>query len=403
MLCRKVDRMSLPCISQSPTDPDFVQDPYPFYERARALGQLVYWQDYGMPAAVSYEAVSTVLRDRRFGREVPPELAPPVPNHQATFWSIESHSLLGAEPPRHTRLRSLVLRAFTTRRIAASAPEIAALCNQLIDAFPPGEFDLLSAYCTPIPVTMIARLLGVPEAMAPRLLTWSNAMVGMYQARRTLDMEIAAAQAAQDFSDFLRNYVARRRARPADDLITHLIAAEQDGARLSIDELVATCILLLNAGHEATVHALGNGVKTLCQHPESATNTAEDRIDETVEEVLRFDPPLHMFNRYAYENIELFGHFFKRGDQVSCLLAAANRDPAVFADPAVFDPTTRSKSQLAFGNGIHFCVGAPLARLELRIALQTLFARHPDLRVAQSPQYANLFHFRGLKSLIVRA
>ena len=256
-------------------------------------------------------------------------------------------------------------------------------------------------YCTPIPVIIIARLLGVPEAMAPDLLAWSNAMVGMYQARRTRAMEDAAALAASEFSEFLRGYIDTRRATPGDDLITHLIAAEQDGATLSSGELITTCILLLNAGHEATVHTLGNGIKTLLEHDPDPGLLSNRRIDATVEEILRYDPPLHMFTRYAYEDVELFGHRFRRGDEVACLLAAANSDPARFPDPSKFAPMRNAKPQLAFGAGIHFCVGAPLARLELKIALQTLFAQAPGLRLTEAPRYANLFHFHGLESLHV--
>ncbi len=386
----------LPEIAQSPTDPGFVQDPYPFYDRARALGPLVVWRDYGLPVAATYDAVSAILRDRRFGREVPAELAPDIPAHLAPFHAVEAHSMLELEPPRHTRLRSLVLRAFTSRRIAALTPEVTTLCHRLIDAFPDGPFDLLPAYATPIPVIIIARLLGVPEAMSGDLLRWSNAMVAMYQARRTRAIEDAAAGAAADFAAFMRDYVQQRRARPADDLITHLISAEEDGERLTTDELITTCILLLNAGHEATVHTIGNGVKTLVD-----AGATDPVTPETVEEILRFDPPLHMFTRYAYETTTVFGHTFKRGDQVACLLAAANRDPAVYPDPARFDPSRTGKPHLAFGAGIHFCVGAPLARLELRIALTTLFDRCPDLRLAEPPRYADLYHFHGLRALTV--
>ncbi len=388
--------MTLPSLRQSPTEPGFVQDPYPFYDRTRALGPLFHWQDYGLPATTSFEATNAILRDRRFGREVPPETAAEIAPHTAPFYAVESHSMLELEPPRHTRLRGLVLRAFTSRRIREFAPEIQALSQELIDAFPDGPFDLLPAFCTPLPVRIICRLLGVPESMAPDLLGWSNAMVGMYQARRTRAMEQAAAQAASAFSAFMRGYVEERRSRPADDLITHLIAAEEDGEKLSTDELITTCILLLNAGHEATVHSLGNGVKALLQagHP-PVTETS-------VEEILRHDPPLHMFLRYAYEEVNLFGHSFRRGDQVACLLASANRDPLHWPDPTRFDPNRPVKPNLAFGVGLHFCVGAPLARLELRIALDALLTRCPTLRLAETPRYANLYHFHGLERLMVQ-
>jgi cytochrome P450 len=390
--------MPLPSVTQSPTDPAFVQNPYPFYDRARAFGPLVVWRDYDLPVATSFDAVNTFLRDRRFGREVPAEHAAPPPPHLAAFYAIEAHSMLELEPPRHTRLRSLVLRAFTSRRIASLAPDITALCHRLIDDFPGGPFDLLPAYATPIPVIVIARLLGVPEGMSADLLRWSNAMVAMYQARRTRAIEDAAARAAADFATFMRSYVDARRNRPADDLITHLIAAEEAGEKLTTDELVTTCILLLNAGHEATVHTIGNGVKTLVE-----AGHKSEVGPETVEEILRFDPPLHMFTRYCYEDTMLFGHVFRRGDQVGCLLAAANRDPAAYPTPDRFDPARAGPAHLAFGAGRHFCVGAPLARLELRIALATLFARCPNLRLSVPPRYSDLYHFHGLSSLRVTA
>ena len=392
--------MDVPHLSQSPTDPEFVQDPYPFYDKARALGPLVYWADYKMAATTTHAATNAILRDRRFGREpIDPVEFPP---HIAPFYRVEAHSMLELEPPRHTRLRGLVLRAFTSRRIAALAPEIESLCHELIDAFPAQEFDLLPTYCTAIPVRIIARLLGVPETMAPNLLRWSNAMVSMYQARRTRSIEDAAAQAATDFTQFLTEYIQQRRSRPADDLITHLIAAEEDGEKLTTDELITTCILLLNAGHEATVHTLGNGVKALLDHGADPDWLAEEAIENTVEEILRFDPPLHMFTRYAYDDIDLFGHSFKRGEEVACLLAAAGRDPQTASNPAKFDPKRTKPSHQAFGAGLHFCIGAPLARLEMAAALKILFQRCPKLRITETPEYANVYHFHGLKSLMVR-
>lgn len=389
-------------LRQSPTDPGFVQNPYPFYAKARALGPLHRWEEYGMVAAFSHATVHALLRDKRFGRETPSEMVRPAPAHLAPWAEVEAVSLLEAEPPRHTRLRSLILRAFTSRRIAGMADEITALCHELIDAFPPGPFDLLPAYCTQVPVIVICRLLGVPESAAPQLLDWSHAMVAMYQANRSRATEEAAAQAARDFTAFLSDYIDNRRTRPGDDLLTALIAAEEAGDRLSRAELIGTCILLLNAGHEATVHSLGNGVKLLLEHRTPVSALQPDRIDATVEEILRFDPPLHMFTRYAYEPVTLHGHDLHRGDQVALLLGAANRDPAVWDDPDRFDPARPVQTHTSFGGGLHFCVGAPLARLELRCALPVLFERCPDLRLCAPPRFADSYHFHGLAQLRVR-
>lgn len=386
-------------LSQSPKDPDFVQNPYPFYERARAGGPFFHWADYNLTCTGNAAAVNAIFRDRRFGRE--PVAPPAIPPHLAPFYAVEAHSMLELEPPRHTRLRNLVLRAFTSRRIAGLGPDISALATELAESFPQGEFDLLKAFAQPLPVRIIARLLGVPEEMAPDLLHWSNAMVGMYMAGRTRAMEDKAVTATEAFVAFLRTYVEERRARPADDLITQLIAAESEGEKLSTDELIATCILLLNAGHEATVHTIGNGVKALLETRTPLTALAPENVDATIEEILRFDPALHMFTRWAYEDIEVMGQTFRRGDQVGLLLAAANRDPGVWEDAARFNPSRPPKPLATFGAGLHFCVGAPLARLELQIALPILFQHHPKLAFAQSPRYADVYHFHGLRELLV--
>lgn len=256
---------------------------------------------------------------------------------------------------------------------------------------------------------MIARLLGVSEAAAPDLLGWSHAMVAMYQARRDRAVEDRANAAARDFADFLTREIARRRTDPGDDLLSHLIAAEAEGDRLSGPELIATAVLLLNAGHEATVHAIGNGVAAILGAgvDPAALFAGPEATAATVEEILRFDPPLHLFTRIAREEVEIFGHRFAPGDTVGCLLAAANRDPGRFAEPGRFAPerfrtAARAPAQLAFGAGIHFCVGAPLARLELALALPALFARWPRIRLAAPLRFADRYHFRGLETLPLR-
>lgn len=383
-------------LSQSPTDPEFVQNPYVFYDRARSGGDLFFWKDYDVVCATSHAAVSSLLKDRRLGRAAPEGLAEDIPERLKPFYDIDANSMLDMEPPRHTRLRSLVLRAFTSRGIAALTPEIEALAHRLVDAFPNGEFNILTQYCQTIPVTIIARLLGVPDSAATDLLGWSNAMVAMYQARRSRQIEDNAVQASVEFVAFLQDLVAKRRAAPSDDLLSHLIAAEEDGAKLTTDELIGTIILLLNAGHEATVHAMGNAIPILlaAERPQIT--------DACVEETLRIDPPLHIFQRWVYEDCVLFGHDFKRGDKVSLILGAANRDPAAYPDPHRFDPARSGPINTSFGGGIHFCVGAPLARLELKIGLGVLFDRCPGLSIASPPKYGDVYHFHGLEELLVR-
>jgi cytochrome P450 len=281
---------------------------------------------------------------------------------------------------------------------------VAALANELIDGFEAGgRVDLIPAFATPIPVVIIAELLGVPAHAAPSLLDWSHRMVAMYTPRRSRAIEDDAVAATEAFAAFLRAHVAERRASPRDDLISHMIAAEAAGDRLSEDELIAGCIQLLNAGHEATVHSIGNAVKAIL---ESGLDLARLLADDaataaTVEESLRFDPPLHFFDRYALEPVEAAGVPLRKGEKIGLLLAAANRDPARWPDPHRFDPARPALAHLAFGAGIHFCIGAPLARLELQVALPILFRRLPRLRLAAPPRYRNTWHFHGLEALEV--
>ncbi|MEM6760111.1 MAG: cytochrome P450 [Pseudomonadota bacterium] len=384
----------------SPHDPEFIQNPYPYYDAARAAGPVVYWEDYGMYAAFDHATVRALLRDRRLGRAVPGREHTAVPDHLTAFDAVERHSLLELEPPDHTRLRRLVLHAFTSRRIAGLADDIAEICADLLAQLPGGAFDLIPTFCQQVPVRVIARLLGVPEDRGPDLLRWSSAMVAMYQAGRTRAIEEAADTAAAEFSDFLRRYIEERRTDPRNDLITELIAAEEDGTTLSFDEMVGTCVLLLNAGHEATVHSLGNAVKCLIEQGK-ADALHPDQINGTVEELLRYDPPLHMFTRHVYEPVDMHGITLNPGDEVALMLGAAGRDPAAYENCHAFVPTRKRPPHLAFGGGLHFCVGAPLARLELAIALPALFNAHPELTLAEPPVYADSYHFHKLDRLMV--
>lgn len=386
-----------------PVDPGFYNDPYPAYDAIRAEVPVFKWEHYGIWCFARFEDVNALLRDRRFGRQIlhvasREELGwPETPQHLKPFYDFESHSLLELEPPVHTRLRGLINRSFLSRRVERLRPAITSLANGLIDRFEgKGEAELLAAFATPIPVFVICDLLGVPTDMAHQLLAWSHDMVAMYQARRDREIEDRAVTATVAFSTFMRDYIAQRRKAPKDDLLSELIKAEEQGAKLTEDELVTTAILLLNAGHEATVHALGNGIKCLLEQG------IRDGIDEPcVEETLRYDPPLHLFTRYALEDLEYAGIRLKKGESVGLMLGAANRDPARFPEPDRFIRDREPNPQVAFGAGIHFCIGAPLARLELQVALPLLFRRLPRLALAEPPRYRNAYHFHGLEALNV--
>ncbi len=409
-----LDRAQL-TIQLSPSNPDFVQNPYREYQRWHRDSPVFWWQEYGFWCFSSFDHVHALLRDKRFGREVlhvasREELGwAEIPDHLTGFYAFEAHSLLEREPPVHTRLRRLVNRAFVSRQVERLRPRIESLAHELIDKFPKdGKVDLLAEFTSPIPVIVIAEMLGVPVSMSEQLLSWSHDMVAMYQHNRDRAIEDAAVKATRDFSAFIKGYVEERRQNPGDDLISVLIAAEEDGEHLSMDELVTTCILLLNAGHEATVHAMANGVKAILEHCDAkGLSPAELFRDPTTavavsEEVLRFDTSVHMFTRYALEDCEFAGVALKKGDMVGLILGAANRDPARFIEPDNFLPGRKDAALATFGGGIHFCIGAPLARLEIQVALAVLFQRLPKLRLNGQPLYSNRYHFHGLETLPVR-
>jgi len=399
-------------VSLDATDPAFYQDPYRAYEAIRAVAPVFFWQEFGVWCLTGYEAVNGLLRDKRFGREIlhvatRGEVGIAEPSeHVRPFYDMDNLSMIAREPPVHTRLRTLVNRAFVSRQIERLRPRVAALANQLIDgmgASTAHPVDLIAAFATPIPVTIIAELLGVPVEAAPNLLDWSHRMVAMYTPGRNRAIEDAAVAATRDFVAFLRGYVAERRRSPGDDLISRLIEVEAAGARLSEDELISGCIQLLNAGHEATVHGIGNAVKAILESGQDPDGwfSSEESTAAVVEEALRFDPPLHFFDRYALEPVDIAGIKLRKGEKIGLLLGAANRDPARYADPGRFDPARPLLPHAAFGAGIHFCIGAPLARLEMQVALPILFERLPGLHLAATPRYRNAWHFHGLESLAV--
>ena len=386
--------------SQDPRDPAFYNDPYPLYRRLLAERAPWVWEEFGFPVFARHAQVSSLLRDRRFGRQVLHLTTrealgwPQRPEHLADFDALETHSLLELEPPEHTRLRGAVNRTFVSRQIERITPRIEAMASRLIDGFAAqGEADLLEAFATPLAVGVISSLIGAPAEAAPRLLDWSHKMVAVYRLAPSRAEEDAAAQAARDFAAFVQELIAQRRERPQRDLISQLIEA---GGLLDA-EMRSVVVLLLNAGHEATVHGLGLAVKTLLEHglcapPDEAGG----------EELLRFESPLHLFTRYALEDVEWSGLKLKQGDRIGLLLGAANRDPAVFKDPDRLDLTRAPNPHVAFGAGVHFCVGAPLARREMRIGLAALFRRLPGLALSEPPRWRDAWHFHGLEALKVR-
>lgn len=390
-------------------DPAFLADPYPTFAALRAEAPVVWHEPTGMWLAVSHRAVSDVLRSRSLGRLWTPRF-PDVA--MPAFELIHVHSLLENEPPVHTRLRRLIAGAFSRGHVERLRPAVAALAARLAeDVRAAGEggdpVDLIAAYAEPLPVEVIAELLGIPPADRHRLRPWSNAIVKMYEYGITDAQRDAAERASAEFVAYLRELVARRRVEPGDDLLSSLLAeSDAEGGRLTEDELVTTGTLLLNAGHEATVNVVGNGFSALLARPDVLAEVRA-RIDDdafvatAVEELIRFDSPLQLFERTATADVEIGGVVVEAGQKIAALLGAANRDPAVFAEPDRLDPTRDPNPQIGFGLGIHFCVGAPLARIELQTSLRTLVSTFPDLAPTEVPPRRPEFVIRGVERLLV--
>jgi cytochrome P450 len=388
------------------TSPAVVADPYPHFAEARTVGPVHWHEELGMWLAFSHREANAVLRARGLGRLWAPrwpELMMPA------FELIHRNSLLENEPPVHTRLRRLIAAAFARGHVERLRPRIFELADRLADEVADAgsdgsPVDLIALYAEPLPVQVIAELLGIPDSNWGLLRPWSNAIVKMYEYEVSDEARSAAELASQEFVDYLRELIAVRRVERAGDLISSLIAeTDSDGARLNEDELVTTCTLLLNAGHEATVNVVGNGVRALGEHPGQWQRLLADSelIAPAVEELIRYDSPLQLFERTAVSDTEIGPVTVRAGQKVAALLGSANRDPAVFSEPDRFDVGRVDNPHLGFGAGIHFCVGAPLARVELQASLSTLLRRFPRLSLAARPEQRPEFVLRGVRSLPV--
>jgi len=381
-------------------DRGLVADPYPYFAQWRASGRAVYHEGLGMHLAATHADANAVLRSKSLGRIWVDRQPDDVWN---TFNWLHSDSILESEPPKHTRLRALVAAAFARGRIERMRPSVERLADALLEAAErkvatAGSFDLVADYAEPLPVMIIAELLGVPADRCDDLRTWSQRIVKMYDYARTPEDEALAQQACDEFAEYMQVLTEERRANPGDDLLTHLAQVEAEGEKLNERELVATAVLLLNAGHEASVNGFGNGAVQLFRHPEAlAALVADPRglADTAIEEMLRFDSPLHLFERTAKEDCEVAGVQLRKGEKIAALLGSANRDPLAFEDAERFDITRDPNNHIAFGAGIHFCLGAPLARLELSETVPRLFERLPGLRLAGEPVQRDTFVLRG--------
>ncbi|GGO61612.1 cytochrome P450 [Nonomuraea cavernae] len=387
-----------------PWNPDFVAYPYDVYADLRRAAPVSFFEPTGQWLISRHADVNALLRDRRlgrsylhvatheeFGRQAEPEFQEP-------FWRVVRAGMLDVEPPVHTRLRRLVSKAFTPRMVESLRPRVRAIAGGLIDTFvEKGGGDLIAEVAEPLPVTVIAEMLGIPEADRHLLRPWSADICGMYELNPSPEAQHTAVRAADEFAGYLKDLARERAARPGDDLISALAAIDE----LTEDELIGTCVLLLNAGHEATVNVTGNGWWSLFRNPAELVRLREDRglLPTAIEELMRWDTPLQMFERWVLEDIEVGGVEIPRGVEVALLFGSANRDPEVFDDPDRLDVGRADNPHISFGAGIHFCLGAPLARIELLESFGALLDRAPKLELVREPVWKPGYVIRGLESL----
>jgi cytochrome P450 len=382
---------------------EFIENPYPSLAQLRAEGRPVWHPELGMYLAATHQDASEVLRSKSLGRIY---IARSPEADWQTFNWLHSESILESEPPKHTRLRSLISKAFNRSRIESLRTKIEEIVEELLNEISEGEenFDLISQYAEPLPVRIIAELLGFPRDEEHLLRPWSQAIVKMYEVGSTEEAKRAAQQAATEFSQYVHDLMLERKAKPGADLISELAQVEEAGEKLSTNELIATCVLLLNAGHEASVNGFGNGMVALFNDEGQYRllfSSPEKYGDTAIEEFLRFDSPLQLFDRTAKEDVEIGGVLIKEGEKIASLLGAANRDEGVFENPDSMDITRTPNPHISFGGGIHFCIGAPLARLEMSIALPALIKRFPELKLSSGPKRRDSFTLRGYEKVKV--
>ena len=385
-------------------DPATVANPYDIYRQLRASRDLVWSDRLGLWLAPTHETANATLRSKSLGRLY--QAQEPFDEWEIFNW-LHSDSILDSEPPKHTRLRSLVQKAFTPGRIAALEPNIKEICGQLLDEAQrklesSGAFDILADYAEPLPVLVIADLLGVPRDMANDLRRWSQDIVKMYEYGRSREQELAAQKAGLEFSSYIADLAAKRKIDPQLDLITALVEVEEQGEKLNEHELIAMCVLLLNAGHEASVNGFGNGMVAMFRNQdqlELMKSSPRELTDTALEEMMRFDSPLHMFERTATSDTVIGETTVLKGQKVVSMLGSANRDEEVFENTDQFDITRKHNPHIAFGAGIHFCIGAPLARLEMQNSLPMLFERFPNLQLAGTPVQRPTFVLRGWETI----
>jgi cytochrome P450 len=390
----------------NPLSPEFIRDPYPHYRRLRAADP-VHRSALGFFAATRHDDVSSILRDKRFGKDFAGRMTRRLGKEimEEPVYRSMRHWMLQQDPPDHTRLRGLVVKAFTARRVEDMRPRIQLIVDAAIDRVAPqGHMDLIADFAYRLPVTVICEMLGIPKEEHELFHAGARASGRLLDPVPLSRAELDEANAGNLASaEYFRGLFELRRREPGDDLTTQLVRAEEEGSRLSNEELTANIILLFGAGHETTVNLIGNGLLALHRNPGELRRLQDDPslIPNAIEELLRYDSSVQVTGRVALEDVTVGSTAVAKGEGVLCLLGAANRDPSVYPEPDRLDVTRRNIRPLSFGGGIHFCLGAQLARIEAEVAIATLLRRLPGLRLddADHPEWRPTFVLRGLQRL----
>lgn len=395
--------------------PEFRQNPYIFYQRLREHDPVHWGISFepgieGMWHVSRYADILRVLKDQRFTHQAPIDNSVSVEQTDFVdplqlYFTLSRQSLLFADPPSHTRLRALVSRAFTPRMVEGLRPRVEAKAADLLRAAQKqGHLDVVNDYALPLTMAIISEMLGVPPEGQAQLTSWASVLIRAVDCKQSADIYISASAVAIEIFQYFTKLLARRRQESGTDLLSHLLVAHDQEDRLSESELIVTAATLLIAGHETTVNLIGNGTLALLHYPDQLTLLRQrpELMPSAIEELLRFESSSQMASRYATAETKIGGTTILRGQIVNLLLGSGNRDPEAFSDPDQLNITRKENRHLAFGMGIHFCLGAPLARLESQIAIGLLLRHFPNLRLLDAtPQWRDTIGFRGLQRLEV--
>ncbi len=378
-------------VSYDPTSASVRNNPYDTYDRMRDKDPVHRMRLINAWALTRYEDVDMVLRDhKRFSKDDGSDM--------------EYRSMLHHDPPDHTRLRSLVSKAFTPRSVAELHPGIQRIVDELLaDLEGKDRFDLIEGFAFPLPVTVIAEMLGVPARDMDRFKDWSNDIALTIEPSLSDEQVRRIQQSSEELIEYFEGIIEQRRRQPQDDMITALLNAEEEGDRLTHEELLATLMLLLVAGNETTRNLIGNGMLALLKNPDQLRRLRDnpDMLDTAINELLRYDSPVQLDGRIVHDDVDIDGRRIRAGQRVLCAIGAANRDPSVFTNPNALDIGRREKSHIAFGRGIHHCLGAPLAILEGRVAFSALLERFPSMNLVSEPRFREQVVLRGVEELWV--